>query len=129
MYKHVPSGKAALIGKLLTDSEYANITVRDTGEGIPEELLPKIMQSFFTTKGHQGTGAGLAMVAAIVKRLGGAIFDESELGAGTVVEVALPLFKAATSDGADGFVRPDLSGKAILVLDDQLDVAQVTAAF
>lgn len=127
--RHVSSGKTPLIGKLLTDRAYANITVRDTGEGIPEELLPKIMQSFFTTKGHQGTGAGLAMVAAIVKRLGGAIFVESELGTGTVVEVALPIFEATTSDERDGFVRPDLSDKAILVLDDQLDVAQVTAAF
>ncbi|MEM7471172.1 MAG: PAS domain S-box protein [Pseudomonadota bacterium] len=126
---HASSDKTPLAGKLLTDLTYANITVRDTGEGIPEEHIPKIMQSFFTTKGHQGTGAGLAMVGAIVKRLGGAIFVESTLGEGTTVEVALPLFETSSSEQEHGFARPDLSGKAIIVLDDQLDVAKVTAAF
>ncbi|MEM6499628.1 MAG: ATP-binding protein, partial [Pseudomonadota bacterium] len=127
--RHKVSDATPLVGRLLTEKNYANITIKDTGEGIPEELLPKIMQSFFTTKGDRGTGAGLAMVGAIVKRLDGAVFVKSEPGKGTVVQVALPHLETSAQNDDGGVLKADLSGKAIIVLDDQLDVAQVTAAF
>lgn len=128
--RYAPEGRPEpLAGKIVSEKEYASIVVRDTGEGIPEDVLPRILQSFFTTKGSRGTGAGLAMVAAIVKRLDGAIFVDSAVGKGTRVEVVLPLMSATLPDVDSDATPTDLSGKAILVLDDQLDVANVTAAF
>jgi signal transduction histidine kinase len=67
------------------------VSVRDTGEGIPPELLGRIFEPFFTTKPRgDGTGLGLAVCRRIVARLGGEITVESEVGVGTTVRVGLP---------------------------------------
>ncbi|MCY4180896.1 MAG: ATP-binding protein, partial [Litoreibacter sp.] len=123
------SRRTPLVGKTLPRRDYASITVCDTGIGIPDDVLPKIMNSFFTTKGHRGTGAGLAMVAAIVKRLDGAVFVESTLGEGTTIEIALPLIPERDDTDTELASRVDLSGTSVMVLDDQLEVAETTAAF
>lgn len=69
----------------------AVVTVSDTGHGIAPEHLPKIFEPFFTTKGAgAGTGLGLAVVARIVKELGGTISVESRIGEGTTFTVTLP---------------------------------------
>ncbi len=69
----------------------AVVTVSDTGHGIAPEHLPKIFEPFFTTKGAgAGTGLGLAVVARIVKELGGTITVESRVGEGTTFTVTLP---------------------------------------
>lgn len=65
------------------------ISVSDTGVGIPPHVLPKIFEPFFTTKQEQGTGLGLAICAEIVKKHGGTIEVESELGRGTTFTVNL----------------------------------------
>lgn len=71
--------------------EVAVVTVSDTGQGILPEHLPKIFEPFFTTKGSGGgTGLGLAVVARIVKELGGTIDVESRVGEGTTFTVTLP---------------------------------------
>lgn len=123
------TNQAPMVGRIQPDRSYAMIRVVDDGEGIPEDVLPNILQSFFTTKGDRGTGAGLTMVAAIVKRLGGALFVRSQIGQGTTVEVALPLVETAQGAEQPEEATADLSGMMLLVLDDQLDVAGVTAAF
>ncbi|MEM1301084.1 MAG: ATP-binding protein, partial [Pseudomonadota bacterium] len=116
------------VGKVLSDRRYASIAVRDTGTGIPPNVLPRVFESFYTAKGSRGTGAGLAMVAAIVKRLGGALFVNSTVGSGTTVEVILPTI-VDPSPAEDSFATGDLRGKAILILDDQPEVAEVVASF
>lgn len=64
----------------------------DTGSGIPEDILPKIMDPFFTTKAAgEGTGLGLSMAYAIVKEHKGTIKFQSDLGVGTNVIITLPL--------------------------------------
>ncbi len=125
----VDPNRPAMVGYLSPNQSYANISVRDTGEGIPEDILPNVMQSYFTTKGSQGTGAGLAMVAAIVKRLDGAVFIDSAVGQGTTIDVYLPLVSRSDTSEPVVDMETDLNGMAILVLDDQIDVANVTAAF
>ena len=70
------------------------ITVRDNGEGIVPELLPKIFDPFFTTKEvGKGTGLGLAISYGIIARMGGKIQVESEPGQGTEVQIALPVLE------------------------------------
>jgi signal transduction histidine kinase len=67
------------------------ISVRDTGGGIPPEILPRIFEPFFTTKpAGQGTGLGLAICRDIIKEHGGEIRVDSQLGQGTTVTVWLP---------------------------------------
>lgn len=69
------------------------VRISDTGCGIPEEIRGRVFDPFFTTKPvGQGTGQGLAIAhAAVVKRHGGAIAFESEVGKGTTFIVRLPL--------------------------------------
>jgi signal transduction histidine kinase len=65
--------------------------VRDTGPGIPAEVLPKIFQSYFTTKGpSQGTGLGLNIVQRLVKDSQGALHVHTERGTGTTFTIYLP---------------------------------------
>jgi two-component system NtrC family sensor kinase len=72
------------------------LQVTDTGPGIPEKLLPKIFQPFFTTKSTarrgetRGTGLGLAICKQIVEHHKGRIEVESEVGKGTTFSIFLP---------------------------------------
>ena len=76
-------------------SGYVEISVRDTGHGIPKEIQPRIMEPFFTTKDvGKGTGLGLSLVYEIVKKHNGSIELESEEGKGTRFTVFLPVQSA-----------------------------------
>jgi signal transduction histidine kinase/CheY-like chemotaxis protein len=94
------------------------VEVSDTGVGIPEDQLAKVFEPFWTTKGFQGTGVGLAACHGIVRRHSGEISVESEVGKGTTFRVALPLADEAgvrkdvgTSDMTDLKLR-------VLLIDD-----------
>ena len=65
--------------------------VRDTGPGIAPEVLPKIFDPYFTTKGpRQGTGLGLSIVQRLVKEGGGALHVQTQPGHGTTFSIFLP---------------------------------------
>lgn len=71
------------------------ITVSDTGKGIPAEQLPKIFDRFYQvdsseTRGHEGSGIGLALVKEMTDFLGGKVDVESEVDKGTTFRVAVP---------------------------------------
>jgi CheY-like chemotaxis protein len=67
------------------------LTVRDNGEGIPQDALEHIFEPFFTLRPRgQGTGLGMAVVHGIVTDHDGVIDIESEIGEGTCVTVTLP---------------------------------------
>jgi signal transduction histidine kinase len=78
------------------DGNEIRIQVIDTGQGIPEHLLPKIFQPFFTTKGTakkdepRGTGLGLAICKDIIEHHKGRIVVESQVGKGTTFNIYLP---------------------------------------
>jgi signal transduction histidine kinase len=80
-----------------TETGEARVQVIDTGPGIPEKLLPKIFQPFFTTKGTtrkgetKGTGLGLAICKEIVEHHNGRIEVQSEVGKGTTFSIYLPM--------------------------------------
>ena len=108
----------------LTEGLYVQISIKDKGVGIPENLLSKIFDPFFTTK-EKGRGLGLATVYSIVKNHGGSIHVESETGKGTTFCIYLP---AITESDMGLELRDDIikgSGK-ILVMDDEEDLLTVT---
>ena len=70
--------------------------VRDNGPGIPPEVLPKIFQPYFTTKGpRQGTGLGLNIVQRLIKEGGGALHIHTHMGEGTTFAIYVPGAKLA----------------------------------
>ncbi len=87
------TGKGMIRITTAHDDEWAEIRISDTGAGIPEEIRSKIFNPFFTTKEvGKGTGQGLAIShSIIVKKHGGTIGFETEMGKGTTMIVRIPL--------------------------------------
>lgn len=73
-----------------SDNNTVAVTIRDTGKGMPEEVMAQIFEPFFSAKKTYSTGLGLAVTYGIVKRLGGDIKVESREGEGTAFTVFLP---------------------------------------
>lgn len=113
----------------LEPGEYGRLRVIDSGKGIPEDVLERVLDPFFTTKEKgKGTGLGLATVHGIVTRMGGGLDIHSELGVGTEVSAFLPLIEAAPVETAQaehlGHEAIDVSG-TILVVDDESSVVEL----
>lgn len=81
--------------------EFVEISIADTGSGIPEAIRGRIFEPFFTTKEvGKGTGQGLAMAyTVIVKKHGGKIWFETEVGKGTTFFITLPITVAIAAKG------------------------------
>jgi signal transduction histidine kinase len=78
--------------------EQLQITIRDTGSGIPTQVLEQLYAPFRTTK-PGGTGLGLAITRRIVLAHGGRIVVESEVGRGTAFKITLPIFRPGAVPG------------------------------
>jgi len=67
------------------------LSVKDTGPGIPSEILPKIFDPYFTTKSSaQGTGLGLNVVQRLIREAKGALHVHTKVGEGTTFVIYLP---------------------------------------
>jgi PAS domain S-box-containing protein len=86
-------GKGTITVSTLCDDKFAEIRIKDTGNGIPEDIQNKIFNPFFTTKGiGKGTGQGLSLVHnVIVDKHQGKIDFETEIGQGTTFILKFPL--------------------------------------
>jgi len=95
-------GKGRIIVRTRRDGDWVEISISDTGTGIPEEAREKIFEPFFTTKEvGKGTGQGLAMARAIVvEKHGGTLTFETEVGKGTTFFIRLPLAATAPREEA-----------------------------
>ena len=87
-------------GKSSTPSSFLEISIQDSGVGIPEHLIPRVFDRFYqvdpgSTRQGEGTGIGLALTKELVKLLGGEITVESTLGKGTTFAVTLPITQNA----------------------------------
>jgi len=103
---------------------YVQLTVSDSGQGMPKEVLEHIFEPFFTTKavGH-GTGLGLSVVYGTVQLHGGAIDVYSEPEVGTTFRIYWPraeLQQSAHATGSDATTRPRGTERVLLVEDDSL---------
>jgi len=110
---------------------YVNISVTDSGTGMPPEVLAKIFEPFFTTKEiHKGTGLGLSMVMAIVKSHDGIINVYSEPGKGTSFKVYLHATEIAPEERKDRSGQVNLprgNGETVLVVDDEASILIITS--
>jgi PAS domain S-box-containing protein len=101
---------------------YAELSVVDSGQGIPAQHLPHIFEPFYTTKEvGLGTGLGLATVEGIVSQSGGRILVDSAVGKGTSIRILLPLSAepAPVSRTGAPIERSGGSQGRILVVDDE----------
>jgi len=73
------------------DDNTVAVTISDDGPGIPEELIDRVFEPFFSTKADYGTGLGLSITFGIVEKLGGRIAVQSEVGEGASFTVRLPV--------------------------------------
>jgi len=76
------------------------LTVGDNGPGIPEEARDRVFDAFFSTKGHGGTGLGLAVSKKIIEEHYGTIQLNSITGEGTLIRITLPAMQASGVDSA-----------------------------
>jgi PAS domain S-box-containing protein len=110
------------------EGEFVKIIVADTGVGIPADILPKVMEPFFTTKAvNKGTGLGLSQVYGFVQQSGGRMTIDSELGQGASISLYLPRSLAARPASAEPPTAPVATGLDILCIEDNLEVADVAA--
>jgi PAS domain S-box-containing protein len=113
----------------LADGEYMKLSVRDTGAGMPPDVLARALDPFFTTKEvGKGTGLGLSQVYGMARQGGGTVRIDSRPGIGTTVTIYLKRTDAdAVEVGASA--HPERLGAVaaarILVVDDDADVRRV----
>ncbi len=105
----------------------AVVTIKDSGRGIPAEIVSRIFDPFFTTKPvGVGTGLGLSICHNIITALGGEIVVESQVGAGTTFKVVLPPSAASTALEQAAVPVPENAARRgrVLVIDDEPLVAR-----
>jgi PAS domain S-box-containing protein len=118
-------------GSLLT-ADHVELSLTDTGAGIPPDVIQKIFDPFFTTKAvGKGTGLGLSQVYGFAHQSGGTIRVSSVVGSGTTILLGLPRSQAAPGSAAEAeaaelrVIRPGEG--TILVVEDNPAVCEVTA--
>jgi two-component system NtrC family sensor kinase len=85
------------------DSDMIRVSVKDSGKGIPPEIICKVFDPFFTTKPvGEGTGLGLAICHKIVEEHGGCVDVESDNGSGTTFSIRLPVNERDDKDSCGG---------------------------
>jgi PAS domain S-box-containing protein len=90
-----PPGTISITIAARPENDRVEVTVLDTGSGIPPELLGKIFEPYFSTKGDDGTGLGLSIVCDLVEGYGGSLTVASTVGEGTTFKLVLPLDRTA----------------------------------
>jgi signal transduction histidine kinase len=116
-------------GERAVPGTYLRLTVRDTGEGIPPEIMPRIFEPFFTTKGERrGTGLGLSTVYGIVLQMQGLLRVDSAPGRGAVFSLFLPCLSTAAGTGGErnGSVPCSSKGETVLLVEDDVDLRKLT---
>lgn len=120
------AGISDLILPELVPGRYVKIVVSDTGSGIPKENLSRIFEPFFSTKGENGTGLGLASVYSFVRSMSGAIMVESSRDEGTVFTIFIPAVTPEEKQNDREFSDEysEAGSKKILLVDDKPEILE-----
>jgi PAS domain S-box-containing protein len=116
----------------LPAGEYVELSVRDTGSGMPAEVLKRAFEPFFTTKDvGKGTGLGLSMVYGFAEQSGGVASIASDSGRGTRVALWFPrshLPAAGLQEGDAGTPELPRGSEVVLVVESDVDVRATAAS-
>ncbi len=110
----------------LRAGRFVRIDVRDTGPGMPPDVLKRAAEPFFSTKARgRGTGLGLAMARGFAEQSGGRLVLRSQVGQGTTASLFLPQTRA-TADAAGGGAPATATGgpRRIMLVDDDAEVLE-----
>jgi nitrogen-specific signal transduction histidine kinase/ActR/RegA family two-component response regulator len=123
LHRRDATGMACASCRHTLAGEFVELSVADSGSGIPPELIERIFDPFFTTKAPgKGSGMGLSTVHGIVHEYGGHVAIDSEVGQGTVFRVLWPVSAKAVRAAARAAVatpaRRRLAGRVLLVDDE-----------
>lgn len=129
--RHLDSVFTAAYGTL-KPGDYVELSVSDTGCGIPEHLMGRVFDPFFTTKPiGQGTGLGLSMIYGFARQSHGHVTIHSEVGKGTTVSLFLPRFigEIVADLAADAALLPFANvGETVLIVEDDPAVRVLVSA-
>ena len=89
-----PEARKMSIGSALVNATLVEVSVVDTGTGIPLDKINKVFDAFYTTKAH-GTGLGLSIARKIIEMFGGRIWAANRPGGGAIFRFTLPLSTSA----------------------------------
>ena len=107
----------------LAPGEYVRVTVKDTGTGMPPDVVARAFEPFFTTKEvGKGTGLGLSQVYGFIKQSGGEVAIDSAPGEGTTISIYLP---AAVDPVVETTAEHT---ESVLIVEDEPDLMDVAAA-
>jgi CheY-like chemotaxis protein len=114
----------------IAPGDYVVVAVRDTGCGIPPDVLPRVFDPFFTTKDvGKGSGLGLSQVYGFVRQSGGNVRIESQPGVGTTVRIYLPRtgrsIAAAEHRAACQDALAPAKGETVLMVEDDQEVLEI----
>ena len=98
------------------------VTVDDTGPGVPPEILDRVFEPFFTTRGEQGTGLGLAISFGLVRAMGGRMWIQNIEGGGARLAFELPADVGAVEVAAAPGTARAARSLAVLVVEDEESV-------
>ena len=105
--------------------DFIQIDIRDTGCGIDKEIIDKIFDPYFTTKAD-GSGLGLAISYSIVKKHGGHLLVQSEVGVGSVFSILLPISKKIEPKQQTEGLYLRHKNLHLLVMDDEKQIRDIT---
>ncbi|HNN96884.1 MAG TPA: ATP-binding protein [Pseudomonadota bacterium] len=110
----------------LRPGQYAQLLIRDSGAGMPDDVRQHLFEPFYTTKQTgSGTGLGLAMVYGIVQQAGGGIHVESAPGRGTQFRIVFPLAAVRPQSSPPVQHSVPRGSETILVVEDEDAVRQI----
>ncbi len=114
------------------NGEFVELSISDTGVGIPEEIRNKIFEPFYSTK-KDGIGLGLSIVYGAVSQMKGHLNIESKLGEGTTFSVYLPVYKGEKEKVGKRIMvgTEEISGgdETILFVEDEKDILEIMRDF
>jgi PAS domain S-box-containing protein len=117
----MPNG-GKLTVKIWQDNEWVQISIKDTGVGIPEKIKNRIFEPFFTTKASKGSGLGLSVTYGIIARHGGMIKFDSVVDQGTTFYIKLPLAVETAKKEIKKGKAVKANSANILAVDDEPEV-------
>jgi PAS domain S-box-containing protein len=110
----------------LNPGRYVNLTISDTGHGIPKEDMDRIFDPYYTTKEvGKGTGMGLAVVHSIIKEHNGIIIVKSQPGEGTTFSIFFPAVEKEAVVESEPAKKLPMGNEKILFIDDEQSIVNM----